>query len=399
MPNTHSLSQRSATVVLCLLCLIMAACAKRPVTDYSPTPEGKARNITRQIDIHKQGLSSWNDLGPSIDCSIAYVSKKNASATALHRGTLTVTWGELRASLLLMRNLLPQLDANPELLSERFKFIKLTKDPKFTSYYEPAIEADLRPSSVYAYPIYAVPDDLQSVDLTPFHPRFKGQTLFYRMEKGKVVPYFTREGIDSDNKLASKGLEIAWAKDPIDIFFLQVQGSGRLILPGGKEKHVLYAGKNGHEYVSLGRVMKEMGLLNADDVSMQSIRAYLDRNPQKTKELLNTNPSYVFFHLSDSGPYGAINQPLTPKVSLAIDPALLPLGGLLTFTVPLPEKGPDGNFKSGSPLTGIGLAQDTGGAIKGHRLDFFSGYGEEATWIAGHMNTAGSVWLMLPRIP
>lgn len=388
---------RVSLIALC--CMLFAACAKRPVTDFTPVSPGAASDVARSIDIRQQGLSSWNDLGPALDSSIAFVSKKPTASTALHRDNLTVTWGELRAGLLLLRNLLPHLDADPTLLGSHFQFVKLTQDPKFTSYYEPAIEASLTPSSVYAYPIYAVPDDLQVLDLTPFHPRFKGQRLIYRVQNGKIVPYHDRLAIDSDNRLAGKGLEVAWAKDPVDIFFLQIQGSGRLILPDGREMHVLYAGKNGRQYVSLGRVMKEMGLLDPDNVSMQSIRAYLDQHPHRTKELLGTNPSYVFFRLSDNGPYGAINQPLTARVSLAVDPALLPLGGLLAFTVPLPEKGPDGAFRPGSPFTGIGLAQDTGGAIKGHRLDFFSGYGDDATWIAGHMNTPGTVWLLLPRTP
>jgi len=382
-----------------LACILLAACAKQPTTEYTPVSESKADAIARQIDISKQGLTSWNDLAPALESSLAYVNRKPGDGVALKRDILTITWGELRAGLLLMRNLLPQLDQDPSLLGKHFRFVQISKDPKFTSYYEPAIEANLTPSSVYAYPIYSVPGDLQSVDLTPFHPRFKGERLYYRLENGKVVPYFHRADIDSDKKLSNKGLEIAWAKDPVDIFFLQVQGSGRLILPDGHEMHVLYAGKNGHQYVSLGRVMKEAGLLGPDNISMQSIREYLDRNPQKMQELLNTNPSYVFFRLSDKGPFGAMNQPLTARVSLATDPLLLPLGSLMTFTIPLPDKGPAGEFRQGTPFTGIGLAQDTGGAIKGHRLDFFSGYGEEATWVAGHMNTPGSVWIMLPRIP
>ncbi len=399
MPYSQFHARRLVPCIICLCCLLITACAKRPVTDYAPEAQRSARTIAEQIDLHKQGLASWNDLAPALDSSLAYVSRKPASATALHRDNLTVTWGELRAGLLLMRNLLPQLDNDPSLLGQNFQFVQLTQDPKFTSYYEPAIEAALEPSSVYAYPIYAMPEDLLSLDLSAFHPRFKGQRLFYRIENGKIVPYHDRAAIDADRCLANRGLEIAWAKDPIDIFFLQVQGSGRLILPDGREMHVLYAGKNGHQYVSLGRVMKEMGLLEPDNVSMQSIRAYLDRNPQKMRELLDTNPSYVFFRLSDAGPFGSINQPLTPRVSLAVDPALIPLGALMTFTIPLPEKGPEGQFLMGTPFTGIGLAQDTGGAIKGHRIDFFSGYGDEATWVAGHMNAPGSVWLLLPRTP
>ncbi len=397
MPISGSTQRRRPIFLLALLCLLAAACAKRPVTEFAEVPGKTARTVAQQIDLNRQGLGSWTELAPSLEHSLAYLSRKPSEEPALQREHLTVTWGELRAGLLLLRNLLPRLDAEPALLAEHFRFVQVTQNPVFTGYYEPAIEADLAPSSVYAYPIYAQPDDLQSVDLSPFHPRFKGERLFYRLEDGKVVPYHTREDIDTHNRLSGRGLEIAWAKDPVDIFFLQVQGSGRLILPDGTEKHVLYAGKNGHQYVSLGRVMRDMGLLQPDGVSMQSIRAYLERHPQKTKELLATNPSYVFFRLSDKGPFGAMNQPLTPRVSLATDPKLLPLGGLLVFSVPLPEQGPRGEFRHGPELTGLGLAQDTGGAIKGHRLDFFSGYGDEATWIAGHMNTPGNVWILLPK--
>jgi membrane-bound lytic murein transglycosylase A len=223
------------------------------------------------------------------------------------------------------------------------------------------------------------------------------------VENGEVVPYHDRETIDSGGALEGKGLEIAWVQDPADIFFLQVQGSGRLIMPDGTEKHVLYAGKNGREYVSLGRVMKERGLLPADGISMQSIRAYLAAHPEKERELLNTNPSYVFFRLSDDGPYGSINQVLTPWVSLATDRATLPLGSAMLFSVPRPlpatvqQHGTDGRAYAEQPFTGIGLAQDTGGAIKEHRIDLFSGSGELAEFVAGHLAARGSVYLLLPR--
>ncbi len=404
------------SLVVCLCCLLFTACAKPPVsvtqpgspvqeapaqpeTTFSPLSLPEAEAVARLMDISRQGLSSWQELAPGIERSLAYVSRKPATATVLRREGLNVTWGELRASLLLMRDLLPRLDADPTLLATHFQFLQLAQDPVFTGYYEPAIEASTKPSSVYAYPLYAVPDDLKTLDLSAFHPRFTGQKIYYRLQGNAVLPYHDREAIDSEKALASRGLEIAWAKNPIDIFFLQIQGSGRLILPDNRECHVLYAGKNGREYVSLGRVMRNKGLLPADGISMQSIRDYLERHPYAMQSLLNSNPSYVFFRLSDSGPYGAINQILTPRVSLATDPALLPLGGVLAFTVPLPAKNAEGGFTPGTPFTGIGLAQDTGGAIKGHRLDFFSGYGDDATWIAGHMNTPGSVWLLLPRTP
>lgn len=389
---------RLCMIIFCLGALLLTGCGKRPpVEGFEPLTERKAEVVAKAITLNKQGISSWSELTPGIERSLAFVSRKKAGDAALHQYGLTVTWGELRASLLLMRNLLPKLDANPELLAEHFQFLRLAPGPKFTSYFEPAIEASLTPTAEYAYPIYALPDDLRTLRLGQFHPRWKGQRLTYRVEDNRITPYFDRKEIDTNGALKNKQLEIAWAKDPIDIFFLQIQGSGRLILEDGTEKHILYAGKNGRRYVSLGRVMKERGLLEPHNISMQSIRKWLDRNPHKTRELLDTNPSYVFFRLSNTGPFGSINQPLTARVSLATDPNYLPSGGLLAFSVPMPEKDENGVFRVGETLTGFGLAQDKGGAIKKHRIDFFSGYGEEAAWIAGHLNSPGEAYLLLPR--
>jgi membrane-bound lytic murein transglycosylase A len=234
---------------------------------------------------------------------------------------------------------------------------------------------------------------MQKVDLGRFHPRWEGQTLIYRLEEGEVVPYYERSQIDGKEVLEGKNLEIAWAKDPVDVFFLQIQGSGRLVLPNGERRHIVYAGKNGRQYVSLGRVLVERGLLSAEEVSMQSIRDCLSRHPYLMQELLFTNPSYVFFRLAPDGPYGAMGKTLTPKFSLATDPELLPLGSALVYNVALPSK----DSENGLPLTALGSAQDVGGAIKNHHLDIFFGCGQRASFLAGHMQEKGRVFLLLLR--
>ncbi|MEZ0574906.1 murein transglycosylase A [Halodesulfovibrio aestuarii] len=402
---------RILTALLIISTVFFAGCSQSPppTEPSEPTteqPEGarfiklnesEARTVSQTLTISKQGIRSWVDFAPSLEYSARYVAQKPQCKLALDRYGLKVTWETLAKSIKRMQVLLPQLDAHPELLAKFFTFYRLDADPQFTGYYEPALQASLSRKKGYTCPLYAKPSDLQVLNLGDIHPRWKGQRALYRIESGKAVPYYDRKAIDINGVLKSRNLEIAWAKDPLDIFFLQIQGSGRLLLDDGSTKHILYSGKNGRPYVSLGRVMLNRGLLPKDGISMQSIRKYFDEHPKDAYKLLATNPSYVFFKLADSGPYGAMGQPLTPRVSLATDPSFIPLGSVFLFDVPLPEKDEQGAFQYGENIKGLGLAQDTGGAIKKHHLDFFSGYGEEATWIAGHMNTNGAVWLLLPK--
>lgn len=386
-------------MLMVFACLLLAGCGTKRVAEegFVTLSDREARKVVKSIDLQKQKMGSWHELAVPLSRSLAYVNKKPADAVAISTYGMSLRWSDLRASLEMLYQLLPHLDSRPELLVDHFRFLRLAPGPKFTGYYEPLIDARLAPDDVYKHPIYAKPDDLQTLNMGAFHPRWKGQRLLYRIENGQVVPYFDRAAIDENGKLKGKGLEIAWAKDPVDIFFLQIQGSGRLQLEDDREMHVLYAGKNGKQYVSLGRIMRERGLLAPDNISMQSIREWLSANPEMMQSLLNTNPSYVFFRLSDSGPYGSINEALTPMTSLATDRTVLPLGGAMLFSVPLPEQGEQGEFKQGEVMTGVGFAQDTGGAIKGQRIDLFSGYGPEAEWTAGHMNAPGEVYLLLPR--
>lgn len=405
---------RTLSALLIISTLFFAGCSQspppiektEPVDPVKEQPEGsrfikltdaEARTVSQTLTIGKQGMQSWMDFAPALERSAYYVSKKPQCNLALNKYGLKVSWKTLATSIERLQMLLPKLDKNPELLAQHFTFYRIDADPLFTGYYEPALLASLTRKPGYAYPLYGKPSDLLTLNLGEIHPRWKGQRAQYRIDSGKAVPYFDRKAIDMKGALESRNLEIAWAKDPLDIFFLQIQGSGRLILEDGSTKHILYAGKNGRPYVSLGRVMRDKGLLPKDGISMQAIRKYFEENPEDTYKLLATNPSYVFFRLADSGPYGSMGQPLTPRVSLATDPSFIPLGSMFLFDVPMPEKDEKGAFRYGDNLKGLGLAQDTGGAIKKHHLDFFSGYGEEATWIAGHMNTKGAVWLLLPK--
>ena len=360
--NTISVSTRQAIVEV----------PPRDHYGFLRIDDSEAAAIAASLTPRNQGLSSWADLAPAIDRSLRFMAKKADSSLALDQPELRVTWGELRRSLTTLRGLLPELDRRPELLASTFDWYAMGPTVKFTGYYEPTLEASWTQTGEFTQPLYAVPPDLR---------------------KGR--PYHDRHAIDEQGVLRGRGLELAWIKSKVDSFFLQIQGSGRLVFTDGSVRHVLYADKNNHYYVALGRTMKERGLIPPDQVNMPAIRAYLAAHPDEVPELLDTNPSYVFFRLADSGPLGAMGQVVTPWVSLAVDKRVFPMGAAVVFAVPLP--GPDHVQGARGLLAGIGFCQDVGGAIKGSRADLFCGPGDFAEMIAGHLDAPGDVLLLLAK--
>jgi membrane-bound lytic murein transglycosylase A len=268
----------------------------------------------------------------------------------------------------------------------------------FTGYYEPELKGARERSARYRVPLYRRPGDLVMADLGVFSEEFRGRTIAGRVTDGRLVPYHDRAGI-AEGGLAGRGLELVWVDDPVDAFFLEIQGSGRVVLEDGSVMRLGYAGKNGHRYTAIGRVLMEMGALDREEVSMQSIRAWLAANPEKAREVMARNRSYVFFReLAGEGPIGAEGVVLTPGRSLAVDRRFLPLG------VPLyvAAEDPAGAL---APVEALMVAQDTGGAIRGPvRGDVFLGAGPGAAERAGRMRFRGRAWLLLPaalaaRIP
>ena len=342
------------------------------------------------LSLQRQKMGSWTDLRSSLERSLVYLQSKPADQPAVQSDDLTCSWGDLKATVEELIALLPELDAHPDRLRDNFDWYMLNPSTLMTGYYEPLIHASPAPCPEYPFPLYGRPPDLQVADLGEFHPRWAGQNLIYSIENGKIRPYPSRKEIDSDGVLEEQGIEIAWVRDLVDVFFLQIQGSGRLIFPDGTVRHVLYNGKNGRRYVSLGKVLINKGYMSADQMSMQGIRAFLKNRPEMVKDLLNTNPSYVFFRLGHDGPYGAMGAPLTPLVSMASDPARVPLGSVLLNSVTLP-----GAVKGLPPIVLLGLAQDHGGAIKGDHLDLFCGAGETAAFLAGHMQEQARACILI----
>lgn len=260
-----------------------------------------------------------------------------------------------------------------------------------TGYYEPLLRGSRTASRRYRYPVYGVPEDLLVIDLSEVYPQLKGMRLRGRVEGRRVVPYYDRSQID-DGVPGVRGKEIAWVDDPVELFFLQIQGSGRIRLENGAMLRVGYADQNGYPYRSIGKWLVERGDLPLEKASMQGIKDWARQHPEQLKNLLNYNASYVFFRElpSDlSGPIGALGVPLTARRSIAVDARYVPLGVPVYLATTWPN--------STKPLNRLVLAQDTGGAIRGAvRADFFWGYGDEAAREAGRMKQPLRMWVLLP---
>lgn len=262
-------------------------------------------------------------------------------------------------------------------------------DGLITGYYEPIYAGSLTRTAKASVPVYGVPEDMVSVQLDSLYPELKGKRLRGRVEGRVLKPY------DDAARIAANGVKapvLAWLTSPMDLQFLQIQGSGRVQLADGRQLRIAYADQNGHPYRPIGRWLVEQGELKQADVSMAAIRAWADAHPTRVPELLASNPSYVFFTRgpdSDEGPRGSLNVPLTAGYSVAVDRNVVPLGSLLWLSTTRPD---------GTALVRPVAAQDTGGAITGEvRADLFWGTGDAAGELAGHMKQKGTIWMLWPK--
>ncbi|MEO6256129.1 MAG: murein transglycosylase A, partial [Sphingomicrobium sp.] len=270
----------------------------------------------------------------------------------------------------------------PAFFRDRFEWARVGPGEAFaTGYYEPEIAGSRVAAPGFAVPVYAIPPDLIRCT-RPDGVEGRGRID----ESGVCVLYHDRGAID-DGALAARGLEIGWAADPIEMFFLQIQGSGRLKLPDGGVMRIGYAGQNGREYVGIGRLLRERGILPAGGASMQGIVDWLRTHPDEGRALMRENLSYIFFkELTGAGPLGALNVPVTPRGTVAADPKFVPLGAPVFLSLDRAE------------ASGLWVAQDTGGAIKGaNRFDTFWGAGASAETTAGGMSAKGQALILLPR--
>lgn len=266
-----------------------------------------------------------------------------------------------------------------------------------TGYFEPELAGARNPAPGFAYPLYRRPSDLIEVDLGLFSDSLRGRKVRGRVDGTNLVPYYERAQIEA-GALANRGLELAYAADPYELFFLQIQGSGRLRLPDGSIMRVGYDGQNGRDYIGIGKRLREMNALGPGQATMEGIIAWLRANPEQGRALMNENKSYVFFReLTGEGPLGALNVAVTPEITVAADPKFVPLGAPLWLDTTIPEPASNGRYAM-RPFQRLMVAQDTGGAIKGaNRFDLFWGAGPRARAIAGGLSSTGRATLLLPR--
>jgi membrane-bound lytic murein transglycosylase A len=268
----------------------------------------------------------------------------------------------------------------------------------FTGYYEPVIEGSSEQTDIFRYPLYRKPGDMVSLNLGVFHPRYKGMALVGRFGDGSFLPYHTREAIDGQAALSGNGLELVWLADPVDLFFLQIQGSGKIRLRDGRTMNVNYAASNGREYKSIGNLFIKEGILPKEEVNLDSIKTYLREHPKEQKRILNYNESYVFFREVDEGPIGCLSEPVTAGRSIATDSSLFPKGALGFIETQIPVVDAGGKLKGWEKTSRFVLNQDTGGAIKGpNRVDLFFGSGDEAGKGAGFMNKGGRLYFLIKK--
>ena len=375
--------------LLAALCLLLAACT---------SPRG-------WVPLEGSALPAWQDDGElaslqaAVRQSIEYYTALPAE-TPFRFDSLEYSASEMAASMLLFLDTLaesPDAETLRQNLADRFlvfESLRVNGDNLFTGYYEPELQALTKPEGALREPLLAEPRDLIKVPLQRFGDSLPPRVLVGRVRGGELHPYPTRQEITGGRGLGDRARIIAYVH-PVDLYFLQVQGSGVLVFPDGSRRKVGYASSNGRPYRSLGRLMIRRGLISQEEMSLQAIRAYLEANPGEMRRLLNANPSYVFFSEEEAGPLGNIRVPLTPGRSLAADHFLLPKGALAYVQTEVPGGVGDGGLH---PFQRFMVIQDTGGAIRGHgRGDIFFGAGAEAEWKAGHLKSSGRLLVMVAR--
>ena len=375
-----------------------------PLKKEAQGPEGSLRQVRFFLPKFRDDMDR-DSLILAVKRNLEYLNRLNPE-TVFHYGPHHFTCQQVRESQEVFLDLLSKgLDAEQmsRMVKKLFRIYRTTNQGGgrrvlFTGYYEPIYEGRLVPDESFSYPVYRSPDDLIRIDLSLFSERFKGENIIARIDGKKILPYYSRYQIEAEKVLKGKGLEIAWLKDPLDVTFLHIQGSGRLRLSDGKELLVRYQASNGRPYQSIGRYMIEKGLLGRGEMSLQTIRKYLTENPGVLDEVLNYNPSYVFFRQAENGPFGSLDILLTPGRSLALDPEIFPKGALGFISCQKPLVNDQGNIVGWTNFSRFVLNQDSGGAIKGAgRADIFWGSGPYAELAAGHLKHDGELYILIKK--
>ncbi|HEX8699287.1 MAG TPA: MltA domain-containing protein [Myxococcaceae bacterium] len=391
---------RSARLLLLAAWALLAAGCPRPTRAPVTRAEDALVPVSQPLELRDEGSPAA--LRVAIAESLTWLATRPPEDRFIF-GQRQVTAAELRAALERLHARITD-ELRPEELTarvlEQFEPLESAGGDDgrvlFTGYYEPTIEASLTRTEEYATPILGPPNDLIEVPLEPFAERFKAEKVFGRLEGKRLVPYWNRAEIRA-GKLENRKLELAWAKDPVGLFFVEVQGSGTLRLPDGTERRIGYAASNGRPYRSIGSLLIQEGVIPREAMSMQALRAWLAQNPSQCNRVLDFNESYVFFRFLDTAAVGSLGRPVTPGRSIATDARLFPKGALAFIQTEVPVATPGGAVEW-RPLSRFVLNQDTGGAIRGAgRVDVFWGRGPEAELAAGMMKQKGRLFFLVPR--
>lgn len=371
---------------------LMAACTQLPKVAVVESSDGEL----------KLSPAKFSDLNGWEDDNIAEASQAfKISCNRIVKASPSKKFGPLDAAgtygdwQTVCKKFLSTANPSRDFFEKNFQPYAVSNSGKteglFTGYYEASLRGSLQRSGPYQTPLHSRPDDLVMVNLGEFRDHLKGERIAGRVKGGRLKPYESREEITT-GQWPHKDKTLIWVDDPVDAFFVQIQGSGIVELPNGDNMRIGYAGQNGHPYYAIGRELIARGQLTKKTVSLQSIRKWLADNPSEAEQIMNTNKSYVFFRqLKGAGPLGGEGIALTPGRSLAIDRSLLPYGMPVFLNATHPEKGE-------APLQRLMIAQDTGGAIRGPvRGDVFWGYGDIAEKYAGQMKSKGRYWILLPK--
>jgi membrane-bound lytic murein transglycosylase A len=389
--------------ILLLIVVTLFSCHP-PLKKETQQPEESLRQIRFFLPKFYDDMDR-DSLGLSIRRNLEYLNRLPPE-TVFHYGPHDFTCQQVRETQEAFLDLLSKgLDAEhlSREIRKKFQVYRATgqsgnRQVLFTGYYEPIYEGRLVPDESFRYPLYHLPDDLIRIDLSLFNEKFKGENIIARIEGKKILPYYSRYQIEAERVLKGKNLEIAWLKDPLDVAFLHIQGSGRLRLSDGKDLLVHYQASNGRPYRSIGRYMIEKGFLTSEEMSMQAIRKYLTENPGVLDEVLNYNPSYVFFRQVENGPIGSIDVLLTPGRSIALDSKIFPKGALGFISCQKPLVNEKGDIIGWIKFSRFVLNQDSGGAIKGAgRADLFWGSGPYAEMAAGHLKHNGELYILIKK--
>jgi membrane-bound lytic murein transglycosylase A len=400
--------KKATLIILVLLLLLVGGCTlfkKQPVVP----PPSRAKEGPPLTAVTGSDLPDFRDdmdresLARAVRKSLEYYARL-PERTTYRVGDKRFTVRDMKESLEAFREIVESGDSPAAIekrVRERFDVYRASGSAPsgrvlFTGYYEPVLKGSLEKTGQYSYPIYRRPDDSVVVQLGKFREKYRYERLVGRVENGELLPYFTREEIDGAGVLENRGLEIAWFADPVDIFFLHIQGSGMICLPDGKCFQVSYAQSNGRAYRSIGKFLIDSGKATRENLSMQGIKKYLREHPGEAQEIINYNESYVFFRIVAEGPVGSIGVALTGGRSIATDQTIFPRAALAYIKSRKPVIEAGGDIRSWVPFSRFVLNQDTGGAITGPgRVDLFCGRGREAEIMAGHLREEGELYFLI----